>query len=213
MQIFIDESGSFVYTEKKAAWSSVCAIAIPESALSEAATALQDFKAENGCIPTDELKLGKIEAELSYFRLLGRLERANCTLYAIATDAHLNTPDAVERHKETTAQGLLANLEKMHHEAGRRSVQHAADQVHRLSAQLYIQFTCQISLMYHVVSQAINYYAQHEPASLSTFVWRVDQKAIEKKTEYEEAFEKLSPAYLQMLSLSDPMMRVSEFDY
>lgn len=154
-----------------------------------------------------------MEDEISYFRLLGRLERANCTLYGIATDAHLNTPDAVEAHKETIAQGLLANVEKMHHEAGRKTVQHAADQVRRLSAQLHIQFICQIRLMYYVVSQAVTYYAQHEPASLSKFVWRVDQKALEKKTEYEEAFEQLSPAYLQMMSLSDPMMMVSDFDY
>lgn len=213
MQIFIDESGSFVYTDQKAAWSSVSAVVIPESALSKAESALKDFKAENGCLSIDELKLGKVEDELSYFRFLGKLDSANCTLYGIATDAHLNAPEAIRLHKEATAQGLLANLDKMHHEAGRRSIEYVADQVRRLSPQLYIQFICQISLMYHVVSQAINYYAQHEPESLSTFVWRVDQKAIEKKTEYEEAFEKLSPAYLQMLSLSDPMMRVAEFDY
>jgi hypothetical protein len=155
MHIFIDESGSFVYTEEKSAWSSICAIAIPESALNEAESALQDFKAENGCPTTDELKLGKIEDEFSYFRLLLRLAKANCTLYGIATDAHVNTPEAVEAHKEATAQGLLANLEKMHHEAGRISVQQAADQVLRLSAQLHIQFICQIKLMYHTVSQAI----------------------------------------------------------
>ena len=213
MHIFIDESGSFVYTKEQAGWSSICAIAIPESALGEAESALQDFKAENGCAPTDELKLGKMEDEMSYFRLLVRLERANCTLYGIATDAHLNTPDAVEAHKETTAQGILENLEKMRHEAGRKTVQYAADQVRRLSAQLHIQFICQIRLMYYVVSQAVTYYAQHDPASLSSFVWRVDQKAVEKKTEYEEAFEKLSPAYLQMMSLSDPMVMVTDFDY
>ena len=67
--------------------------------------------------------------------------------------------------------------------------------------------------MYYVVSQAVTYYAQHDPASLSSFVWRVDQKAVEKKTEYEEVFEKLSPAYLQMMSLSDPMMMVTGCDY
>lgn len=52
MHIFIDESGSFVYTKEQAAWSSVCAIAIPESALGEAESALQDFKVKMDVPPT-----------------------------------------------------------------------------------------------------------------------------------------------------------------
>ncbi|MFA0938879.1 DUF3800 domain-containing protein [Pseudomonas tremae] len=213
MHIFIDESGTFVYAEEPSGWSTISAIVIPEKALGEAKNALDAFKAENGYASTDELKLGKLKDEISYFRLLARLERANCTLFGIATDAQLNTPGAVDAHKEGTAQGILKNLEKMRYEAGRKLLLHAADQVRRLSCQLHIQFICQIELMYYVVSQAITYYAQHDPATLSQFVWRVDQKALEKITEYEEVFERLSPAYLQMMSLSDPVMMIADFDY
>lgn len=213
MHIFIDESGSFVYTQEQPGWSAICAVVIPESALGEAERALQDFKIGSGHDPSDELKLGDVGDEMMYFRLLIRLHQANCTIYGIATDAHLNTPDAVSAHKEDTAQAILRNLDKMHHEAGRRVVQRAADQVRGLSSQLYIQFTCQIKLMYYVVSQVVMYYAQCEPSSLSQFIWRVDQKALEKKTQYEEAFEELSPAFLQMMSLADPVVTVAEFDY
>lgn len=213
MHIFIDESGSFVYTPEKAAWSSICAVVIPENVLGEAESALSDFKKENGIALSDELKLGALDDEMSYFRLLLRLAKTNCTLYGVVTDAHLNTPEAVAAHKEATARGMLVNKEKMIHESGREAVQRAADMVRDLSAQLHVQLICQIKLMQLVVWQAVFYYGQHEPETLAAFVWRVDAKALETKTEYEQAFEQLSPAYLQTISLADPIITVSEFDY
>lgn len=213
MHIFIDESGSFVYTPEKAAWSSICAIVIPENFLGEAESALSDFKKENGIDLSDELKLGALDDEMSYFRLLLRLAKTNCTLYGVVTDAHLNTPEAVTAHKEATAKGMLVNIEKMIHKSGRDAVQRAADMVRDLSAQLHIQLICQIKLMQLVVWQTVIYYGQHEPETLASFVWRVDAKALETKTEYEQAFEQLSPAYLQTISLDDPIITVSEFDY
>ncbi|WP_157832172.1 DUF3800 domain-containing protein [Pseudomonas sp. S09G 359] len=213
MHIFIDESGSFVYTPEKSAWNSICALVIPERFLEEAECTLIDFKKENGCPPSDELKLGEVVDEMSYFRLLIRLAQTSCTLYGAVTDAHTNTPEALADHKASTVKGLLANVEKMHYEEGRQSVRNAADQVKKLSDQLHIQLICQISLMQLVVWQSVLYYAQHEPETLSSFVWRVDGKALEKKTEYESAFEKLLPAYLQTMSISDPIITVTDFDY
>jgi hypothetical protein len=213
MHIYIDESGTFTYTPKPHAWSSVCAIVIPDHAMGATEKALQDFKADNGFATTDELKLGKVADEMTYFRLLGRLERLNCTLYGLATDAHLNTPVSVSAHKSTSAQALLKHIKKMVHQSAREGVQGVADRVRNLSDQLYIQFTCQIQLMHFVVSQAVTYYAQHDPESLSSFVWRVDQKNPGGKTEFEEVFESLSPGYLQTLSLKDPLPRVDGFDY
>lgn len=213
MHIFIDESGTFTYTPKPHAWSSVCAIAIPDDAVGAAEKALQEFKADNGLATTDELKLGKVADEMTYFRLLIRLERLNCTLYGLATDAHLNTPESVSAHKNTSAQALLKHIDKMVHQCAREGIQSVSDQVRSLSDQLYIQFTCQIQLMHFVVSQAVTYYAQHNPASLASFVWRVDQKNPGGKTEFEEVFESLSPGYLQTMSLQDPLPRVEGFDY
>jgi hypothetical protein len=60
---------------------------------------------DNGFPPTEELKLGKVRDELSYFRLLNRLAQLNCTLYGLATNAHLNTPEAARGHKLKAAKG------------------------------------------------------------------------------------------------------------
>lgn len=213
MHIFIDESGSFVYTPEASSWSSICAIVIPERAMKEAESVLMDFKKENGYSVEDELKLGEVADEMSYFKMLVRLARTNCTLYAVATDAHLNTPEAISDHKSHTIRGMLANIDKMLHEEGRQSVHHAVDQVRNLSAQLHIQLFCQISLMKLVVWQSVLYYSQHEPETLSSFVWRVDAKEPDKKTRYEAAFEQLSPVFLQSMSLADPIITITEFDY
>jgi hypothetical protein len=213
MHIFIDESGSFTFTPEHNAWSAVGAVVILEEAMGAAEHALHEFKAENGVSPDDELKFGKVSDEMSYFRLLNRLAQLNCTLFALATDAHLNTPEAVGVHKEKSAQGLVEHIDKLVHQTLRDDVQNISDQVLRLSDQLYIQFICQIRLMHYLVSQAMTYYVQSNPETLGSFVWRVDQKDPKKITEYEDAFENLSPPYLQSMSIADPMPRVEGFDY
>jgi hypothetical protein len=213
MHIFIDESGTFTYTPNHNAWSALGAVVILEEAMGVAESVLQQFKVENGVSPNDELKLGKVGDEMSYFRLLNRLAELNCTLYAIATDAHLNTPEAVGAHKRTAAQRLVEHIDKLVHQSLRDDVQNISNQVLRLSDQLYIQFTCQIKLMHYVVKQAMTYYAQYTPESLGSFVWRVDQKDPVRKTEFEGVFENLSPPYLQSMSITDPLPMVEGFDY
>jgi len=66
--------------------------------------------------------------------------------------------------------------------------------------------------MYDVVSRAINYYVQHNPGSLREFRWRIDRKNTDK-TNFEDAFEKLSPGILQTMSISRPFLMVKEFNY
>lgn len=213
MRIFIDESGSFAYADELNAWSTVGAVVILDEVMAEAESALQQFKLENGFSRDEELKLGKVRDEMSYFRFLIRLAQLDCTLYALATNAHLNTPGLVRDHKTHSAQALVTNIEKMIHQSMKDSIQRTAEQMLGLSDQLYIQFTCQIQLMQYVVLQAVTYYVQVSPEALSSFVWRVDQKEPSRKTEFEDVFENLSPGYLQTLSMEEPMPRIEGFDY
>jgi hypothetical protein len=213
MRIFIDESGSFTYADNQNAWSTIGAVVILNETMGEAERALQQFKIDNGCPLNEELKLGKVGDEMSYFRLLNRLAQLNCTLYGLATNAHLNTPEAARAHKTKAAQALVKHIDKVVHQSMKDSILRISKQVLRLSDQLYIQFTCQIQLMHYVVSQAVTYYVQVNPESLGSFVWRVDQKEPARKTEFEDVFENLSPAYLQTLSIDDPLPRVEGFDY
>ena len=58
----------------------------------------------------------------------------------------------------------------------------------------------------------INYYVQRNPDTLAEFRWKIDQKNI-SRTDFEDAFEKLSPVLLQTMSISEPLVRVDGFDY
>lgn len=213
MRIFIDESGSFAYAPDDNAWSTIGAVVILDKAMGAAESALQQFKLENGFSVTDEVKLGKAGNELSYFRLLNRLAQLNCTLYGLATNAHLNTPEAARRHKNQAAEALVKHIDKMVHQSMKDSILNLSQKVLGLSDQLYIQFASQIQLMHYIISQAVIYYVQSNPESLGSFGWRVDQKEPTRKTEFETVFEELSAPYLQTLSLDDPLIMIEGFDY
>lgn len=213
MHIFIDEAGTFVYTPQVNAWSTVGALVVPDEHLAEAEQALNRFKGENGFDAGDEVKLKSVKDELSYFKLLNALASANCTFYGLAMDAHTNTPEAVSEHQQVSANLLLKHIDKMRFQSGRDSIQLAFDQVSRLPTQLYIQFISQVQLMNDVLSHSINYYAQSSPTELASFTWRIDRKEPTKKVEYEEVFEKLSPGYLQSISLASPMIMIEGVDY
>ena len=100
----------------------------------------------------------------------------------------------------------------MKYEGGKQGVLLVSSQLTKLSPQLYVQLLCHVNLMFNIVSRVINFYAQRNPEALSEFRWRIDRKNI-SLTDFEDAFEKLSPALLQTMSISNPLMMVKGFDY
>jgi hypothetical protein len=210
MNIYIDESGSFVSAPSPGSWNTVAAFALPEPARKGLEKAIAELKRQSR-IGSQEVKLNDLD-EPAYLAFVAKLTQLNGSLFCVATDAGLNTPESVAKHQRAQASKVLENLDKMQYEGGRQGVALIASQIEKLSPQLYVQLICQLELMYDVVSRAINYYAQHNPKSLREFRWRFDQKDIDKTT-FEDVFEKLSPAILQTMSISQPFMRVKEFDY
>ena len=159
-----------------------------------------------------EVKLNEID-EQTYFLFLVQLGKLNGVLFCTATDAGLNTSANVVAHQAGQGAKILEHIDKMKFEGGRQAVETTAAMVIKLSPQLYVQLYCQIQLMYDLFSRATNYFAQRLPRTLAEFRWRVDQKNIAQKTEFEQAFERLCPSLLQTMSLSDPFARVIGFDY
>lgn len=210
MNIYIDESGSFVSASRPGSWNAVAAFALPEAARKGLEKAVAEVRRQSHA-GSREVKLNDLD-EPAYLAFIAQLAKLNGSLFCVATDAGLNTPERVVKHQRGQAAKVLENLDKMLHEGGRQGVDLIASQIEELSPQLYVQLICQLELMYDTVSRAINYYAQHNPKSLREFRWRFDQKDIDKTT-FEDVFEKLSPAILQTMSISQPFMRVREFDY
>lgn len=211
MNIYIDESGSFVSTSSEGSWSAVAAFAVPEASRKGLELAVSELKAIPNRTSKNEKKINELK-ESEYVFFLEKLARLNGALFCIATDAGLNTPTSILTHQKSQVAKVLEHIDKMRFEGGRRGLALLAAQIEKLSPQLYVQLFCQVELMYEVVSRAITYYVQHNPGTLTEFRWRIDQKDI-RRTAFEDAFEKLSPALLQTMSLSKPLLMVKEFDY
>lgn len=211
MNIYLDESGSFVSASTVGKWNAVVAVAVPETARRDLACNLRKLKLRHGTPLAQEIKLNAL-SESGYFDFLQALARLNLAVFCTATDAGSNTPTIVREHQQNQVREALRHIGKMRHEAGRLGAQLVASQLAALSPQLYMQLVCQVNLMYDVVSRGTLYYAQHCPSTLREFRWRIDQKNT-SRTDFEDAFEKLSPALIQSRSMAEPLMWVRGFDY
>lgn len=211
MNIYIDESGSFVNAPSLGKWNAVAALAMPESGRKKLDSLVRRLRLQSAGLIVKEVKLNEVPED-HYLRFLADLEKLNAVVFCTATDAGLNTNERVAEHQQFQVDGVLKHLDKMRYEGGRRGVELMASQLRKLSPQLYVQLVCQINLMFDVVSRSITYFAQHNPSTLREFRWRVDQKN-SARPDFEEAFEKLSPALLQSRSIEEPLMMVRGFNY
>lgn len=211
MNVYIDESGSFVNAPSLGKWNAVAALAMPESGRKKLDSLVRRLRLRSAGPIAKEVKLNEVPED-HYLRFLADLEKLNAVVFCTATDAGLNTHERVAEHQQFQVDGVLKHLDKMKYEGGRRGVELMASQLRKLSPQLYVQLVCQINLMFDVVSRSITYFAQHNPSTLREFRWRVDQKN-SARPDFEEAFEKLSPALLQSRSIEEPLMMVRGFNY
>ncbi len=211
MNIYIDESGSFVNAPTIGKWNAVAALAVPEVGRRKLDALLGQLRLKGTDPSKKEVKLNELPDD-RYFEFLTQVERLNAVVFCTATDAGLNTPERAVDHQQYQIAGVLKHLDKMKYEGGQRGVEMMAGQLKKLSPQLYVQLICQINLMFDVVSRSVTYFAQHSPSTLREFRWRVDQKNSARPV-FEEAFERLSPPLLQSRSIEEPLIMVRGFDY
>lgn len=104
MNIGIDESGSFVYSSATDTWNCVASYVFPENEKRTVSHILSQFKRRHGVSRNSELKLGQADED-SYLLFLDELGRRNGTLCAVATNASINTPQAIARHQRPPVSG------------------------------------------------------------------------------------------------------------
>jgi hypothetical protein len=110
------------------------------------------------------------------------------------------------------AEQIIKHKDKMIYHSARDGLQDLSEQVATLSPQLYVQLQCQLKLISRIILSGILYFVQRSPMHLGRFRWRIDQKN-SNKTEYEKAFATVSPAFLQSISLYDPLIKLNGADY
>lgn len=213
MEISIDESGSFVFNgAKQNSWCIVTAYVTPETEKRKYQAALRKLKIESGFTAYDEVKLHQL-TEIKFIQFIEEISSLQGTLFAVATDSSLNNQDNVIKHREAYIESIITNVQHMRFDAGKDALNHLAIQLQKIPLQLYIQLMVQVTLILDVIERAINYYIQRAPGTLKNFRWRIDQKQISSKTDFEDAFEKFCPALLQAISLKKPGYLFSTFNY
>lgn len=211
MNIFIDESGSFVNSKQEGAWNSVVAYVSPEPDKKKVKTVLKRLKRACQVKSSFEIKLKHVK-EQDYFDFLKDLSSLSSVLFCTITDAGCNHLNDVVQHQDQQVKSVLFHIDKMKYEGGRQGVQCLSEQLQNLSPQLYVQLYCQVNLIFDTVGRLIPYFIQRKPNALRRFRWRIDQKN-ESKTEFEDAFEKITPALLQTLSFDEPLIMIKGYDY
>lgn len=211
MNIFIDESGSFVNSNNTDSWNCVVAYVMPERDKTKSRKILASLKSKTTSSSKNEIKLRDI-AENDYFKFLADLEKLNCVLFAAATDAGRNKPGDISIHQKTQIDKIRENIPGMKYESGKQAIKILSEQLGNLSPQLYVQLHCQVNLIFDVVSRAILYFVQRDPRTLRRFKWRIDQKNT-TKIDFEDAFEKITPALLQSMSIDEPLVMLRGENY
>lgn len=211
MNIFIDESGSFVNAAKRDSWNCIAAYMSPETDRKRLRELVGKMKRKAGMPICTEVKLKHID-EAGYIWFLEGLSALEGVLYAVATDAGLNHPSAIAEHQRVQAEKIVEHKCKMLYQAARDDLQDLADRIAALAPQLYIQLQCQLDLVANLLLTGVLYFVQRRPNSLGKFRWRIDQKN-STQTEYEAAFVAVLPPFLQAVSLSEPMPMLIGADY
>jgi Protein of unknown function (DUF3800) len=211
VNIFLDESGSFVSAASQNSWNCIAAYLTPEVDRKCLREALASLKRAASASVAREIKLNNLR-ESDYLDFLIRLGKLNGVLFIVATDAGLNRVADIVKHQEEQATKITEYKHQMHYESGRQGLQRLSDQVRSLAPQLYVQLYCQVHLISSIVADGVLYFVQRFPGTLGKFRWRIDQKN-STRTEYEKAFVALTPALLQTISLREPFVMLKGADY
>ena len=211
MNIFLDESGSFVSAPRENSWNCIVAYMVPEFERRKLNEAVTKLKRSRGVPQNQEVKLREID-EVDYFAFLRDLVKLKGTLHAVATDGGIASDKEISEHRKHQANEVTKHKDRMIYESGRESLQTLSDQVRGLSPQLYIQFQCQIELVQDVLKYGVLYFVQRCPRSLGRFRWRIDQKN-PTRTAYEKTFVMMTPGALQSMALQNPIPMLKGADY
>lgn len=211
MEIYVDESGTFVPSGQPDSWNVCAALAVAEQAKPRIKAAIRDLKRAAGVSPSDEVKLDRV-SEPSLLKFLGLLNDPGVVLFVSAVDSGLASSDELRAHQASQVSAIRANIPRMLYPQGKASVEELAARVERLSPQLYAQLTVHMDVIHRFLRHGLAYYAQWWPATLGRFSWHIDQKGNQPST-YETVAKHLTPALLQTRSMRDPMIMLEGANY
>jgi hypothetical protein len=211
MQIFIDESGSFI-PGVGSRISCGAALVVTEG------NAPGLFKYFGQLIARwDEASGGETKgSSLDEVQMAAVMELAahyDPLLVICAIDAGTHDDNEIRRMIAIQAEKITGSLTEQHHPNLVRQLREIRVEWERLPPQLAVQAFTFFLLVEAVLRDASLYFVQREPASLGQWSWTIDAKDPTRVTRYETVWSQLLMPYLQASFFEQPLDALHGADY
>ena len=212
MFIYFDESGIFANPQGRPnAVSCVAALVIPEGIRDDLFLDFQRLAGGFG-LKGKEVK-GKNLTEAQIDRVIGLLLKYDTVAEIFAIDIGLHTDGAIEQHKLSQGQKLVANLTDAHPPSFQEDVYRLKESLEALPNQLYVQAVLLVQAVSEILQTATLYYGLRLPTELGNFYWVFDAKD-QQITPFEELWLTIVAPLVESGSSSKPFALLNEgIDY
>lgn len=208
--IFIDESGKFTAPD---GYSVVAGLALPHRALRRTRSEL--IRQTDGWPKEDGELKGKLLSVEHLGELVEVLFRNHGILHCAAIDVSSEDATRIAEHQTIQALKITEMIGPMTHPNFAAQVRELRRKLEAMSQQLYVQCVAQTALLYGILENVPNYYAQRRPRELEHFEWTVDAKDPARITPQEEWWKDMLGPFIQARTMRDPLPRVNDprFNY
>jgi hypothetical protein len=211
VQIYMDESGSFVQPQRAFRISAVGALVVPDrqaDALFRAFEELTRPWARDG----REVK-GSALSEIQIAGVIELVGRYECLFDIRGIDMGMHDLERIQTFQDRQATAITAEITEAHHESWREWGATTETRMRALSPQLFTQGMVTIFLVLDLIQAATLYYVQRLPEELVEFHWRVDPKDPTRRTELEMLWTDVILPMAQTQSIKQPFITVEGCDY
>lgn len=212
MNIYIDESGSFIPTNRPNYVNCVVGLIIPTRLEKYLFDAFLHQRTSWGS-PKSEIKGSKLDEK--QVALVLKMLRKYDVLAEICGVYTTDLPDdAITDMKQKQADGITENITPQHHPNAVAWLQTMRERTLQLPNPLYLQSFALTQVICDVIRTCTGFWAQRDGTELGNFKWMIDAKD-KTVTEAEDRWENISGAHLQTGSLLEPgaFCDAPSFDY
>jgi len=196
MEIFIDESGSFVIPDSpKTKISSVTSLIVPSQYIDDVKSRFVALRQswEMG----DEVK-GSQLTEKQVSDVIKLLRNYAVLVDIVCLDVGVHTAIGVSQFKSTQAGKIVENVTEPHHESLVEYLNELQNRLNALPNQLFLQAMVSILLVERLLLNGTIYYSQLLPKELARFSWSIDAKNSNSgRTNFEELWTTLLMPFLE----------------
>jgi hypothetical protein len=211
VQIFIDESGTFVTRDDGSSVGAVGALVVTESQVAHLERRYAQLRPLLPKVDGEVKGRGLGEADVA--RVVDVARRCGLIYEVTVVDLPAESAAVVAEHRAGQCDGLTGKLTAEHHPNLVACVQGLRARLEQMPLQLYVQSVATFDVIWRTLSHATAYYCQREPQSLARFRWVADAKEPGGVTDWEEWWSQVVKPMTQSRSFREPFPQLEGGDY